>query len=189
MVVCEYCPEEDNPNHTRITTGGNCICYPGDVGTNTALLELLKLLLNSVISLKGAHFSSIDLKNFHLDTPMPNPEYVCIKISDILDEFINEYKITGQDRDVWIYFKTHQDCYGLTQAGILANDLLRSRLEAKGFYEAASTPGLWHQKWRPIQFCLIVDNFGVEYVGLEHFNYLIGVLKKFLGVQYNMTGN
>jgi hypothetical protein len=34
----------------NITIGGNCICFPGIVGTNTALLELVKLLLNSVLS-------------------------------------------------------------------------------------------------------------------------------------------
>ncbi len=52
MVVCEVRPDKDNPNCTRITIGGNHICYPGNVGTKTALLELLKLLLNSVLSQK-----------------------------------------------------------------------------------------------------------------------------------------
>jgi hypothetical protein len=70
------------------------------------------------------------------------------------------------------------------QAGILANVLLCSRLEAKGFYEAASTPDLWCQT---IQFCLIIDNFGGEYVGLEQFNYLLGVLEKFHSMQYNIS--
>jgi hypothetical protein len=82
-----------------------------------------------------------------------------------------------------------QGCYGLPQAGILANNLLCSHLKTEGYYEAALTPGLWCCKWRPIQFCLIVDNFGIEYVGLEHFNYLLGILKKFHGVQYNMARN
>jgi hypothetical protein len=120
---------------------------------------------------------------------MPKPKYICIKILDIPNEFIDKYKLTGLDRDGWIYFKIHQGCYGLPQAGILANNLLHSHLEAKGIYEAASTPCLWHHKWRPIHFCLIVDNFGVEYMGIEHFNYLLGVIKKFNGVQYNMVGN
>jgi hypothetical protein len=92
---------------------GKCICYPGDVGTNTASMELLKLLLNSVLSQKGAHFSSINLKNFYLKMPMPEPEYICIKILDIPNEFINEYKLTGLDCDGWIYFEIHQGCYGL----------------------------------------------------------------------------
>jgi len=53
-VVCEVRPEKDDPDRTRITIGGSRICYPGDVGTNTASLELFKLLLNSVLSRKGA---------------------------------------------------------------------------------------------------------------------------------------
>jgi hypothetical protein len=124
MVVCEVRPDKDDPNHTQITIGGNCICYPGNVGTNTASLKLLKLLLNSVLSQKGACFSSIDLKNFYLDTPMPKLEYVCIKISDIPNEFIKKYKLTGLACDGWIYFEICQDCYGLPQAGILPNNLL-----------------------------------------------------------------
>jgi hypothetical protein len=88
----------------------------------------------------------IGLKNFYLDTPMPKPEYVCINILDIPNEFINKHKLAGLDRDGWIYFEISQACYGLPQAGILANDLLCSCLKADGFYEAASTPGLWHHK-------------------------------------------
>jgi hypothetical protein len=85
-----------------------------------------------------------------------------IKILDIPQEFIDKYKLTGLDRDRWIYFKICQGCYGIPQAGILANDLLQSHLKAEGYYEAAATPGLWCHKWRPIQFCLIADDFGVE---------------------------
>jgi hypothetical protein len=66
---------------------------------------------------------------------------------------------------------------GYPQAGILTNNLLCGRLEKEGYYEADTTPGLWKHKWRPIQFCLIVNNFGVEYVGIEHFNHLLEVLQ------------
>ncbi len=76
MVVCKVCPEKDDPDCTRITIGDNRNCYQGNVGTNTALLELIKLILNSVLSRKGACFSTINLKNFYLDTLMPDPEYV-----------------------------------------------------------------------------------------------------------------
>jgi hypothetical protein len=120
---------------------------------------------------------------------MLEPEYVRIKLADISDEFIKEYNLTGCDCNGWIYFEIRQGCYGLPQAGILANDLLRSRLVSEGFYEAASTPGLWRHKWRPLQFCLIMDDFGVEYVGVEHFDYLLNLLKKFYAVQFNMAGN
>jgi hypothetical protein len=124
MVVCEVRQEKDDPDCTHITIGGNRICYPGNVGTNTALLKLVQLLLNNVLSWKDARFSSINLKNFYLDTPMPDPEYIRVKITDIPEEFIKEYNLTGWDCDGWIYFEIRQGFYGLPQAGILANNLL-----------------------------------------------------------------
>ncbi len=104
---------------------------------------------------------------------MEDPEYVRIKITDIPEEFILEYWLAGKD-DIngWIYFEICRGCYGLPQAGLLANNLLREGLEEEGYYEAHSTPGLWKHKWCPIQFCLIVDDFGTEYMGIEHFNHL-----------------
>jgi hypothetical protein len=63
---------------------------PGDAGTNTVLLELIKLMLNSVISSKGALFSTINITNFYHYRQMVDPEYVYIKITDIPKEFILE---------------------------------------------------------------------------------------------------
>ncbi len=50
LIVCEVRPDKDGPDCTQITIGGSKICYPGDVGTNTASLKLVKILLNSVLS-------------------------------------------------------------------------------------------------------------------------------------------
>ena len=68
--------------------------------------------------------------------------------------------------------------YGLPNAGRLANLLLREKLKTGGFYEVAHTSGLWKHKRRPIKFSLIVDDFGVKYVGKEHMDYLIISLQK-----------
>ena len=77
-----------------------------------------------MLSQKGARFSTIDLKNFYLDTPVKDPEYVHIKTSNIPEEFINEYGLQGKEQDGWIYFEIRRGCYDLPQSGILANDLL-----------------------------------------------------------------
>jgi hypothetical protein len=114
LVVCEVRPEKDDPDHTRITIGGSRICYPVDVGMNTASLELVKILLNSALSQKGVRLSTIDLKKIYLDTPMPDPEYVRIKMTDIPDEFIEEYNLVGRDRDGWVYFEIRQGCWAPT---------------------------------------------------------------------------
>ncbi len=34
-----------------------------------------------------------------------------------------------------------------------------------------------------------MDDFGVEYVGIQHFNHLLDLLKKYHGVQFNMAGD
>ena len=46
------------------------------------------------------------------------------------------------------------------------------------YYEAATTPSLWCHKWRPIQFFLLVDNFGIENVGKEHALRILKTLEK-----------
>ena len=72
----------------------------------------------------------------------------------------------------WIYFEILRGCYVLLQSGRLANDLLHTRLEKEGYYKSSTTTGLWQHKWRPIQFFLIVDDFGIEYVGIRmHYIY------------------
>ena len=66
--------------------------------------------------------------------------------------------------------------YGLPQAGILAQNLLEKRLKKKGYYQSMYTPGLWLHEWQPIQFSLVVDDFGVKYVGKEHAKHLVDAL-------------
>ena len=89
-MVCEDRPQQEDPDITRITIGGNNIIYPGDVGTPTASLELIKLILNSVLSRPGAKFACFDVKNFYLATSMDRSDYARIKIEDIPKEFIKE---------------------------------------------------------------------------------------------------
>ncbi len=68
--------------------------------------------------------------------PMVEPEYVCIKITYITKEFILEFDLAGkEDHTGWIYFKIRCGCYGLPQAGILANDLLCGHLERRSTTE------------------------------------------------------
>ena len=58
--------------------------------------------------------------------------------------------------------------YGLPQSGLLANDLLKKKLKKRVYQQIKLVPRLWKHDWRPIQFTLVVDDFGVKYVGEEH---------------------
>ena len=69
--------------------------------------------------------------------------------------------------------------YGLPQAGILANKLLQKNLAQFGYFPCKHTPGLWKHQTRPITFVLVVDDFGVKYVGKEHVLHLLNALRTF----------
>ena len=68
MVVCEVKPHKEDPNQTRITVAGSKMCYPGDEGTPTGSLNLVKLIINSVLLCRNARFVCFDKKNVP-----PNP--------------------------------------------------------------------------------------------------------------------
>ena len=82
-VVCEVRPGKKDPYRTRITICGTNFCYPGGVGTNTASLELFKLMINIILSIKGEKYVCFDIENFYLSTPLGRPEYVKIQLSKI----------------------------------------------------------------------------------------------------------
>ena len=79
--------------------------------------------------------------------------------------------------------------YGLPQAGILANKLLKQRLAKHGYYECKHTPGLWKHRWRPITFVLVVDDYGVKYHGRKHALHLAAALKQHYEVTMDWTGS
>ena len=68
--------------------------------------------------------------------------------------------------------------YGLPHAGIFAQKLLEERLNQEGYYQSAQTPGFWKHRWQLVCFSLIVDDFGVKYVGKEHAQHLIEITLK-----------
>ena len=118
----------------RITIGGNQICYPGDVGTKTASLELIKFMINSMLSQTGAKFCTFNISNFYLGTPLDRPEFIRICLDDTPEEFFNEYELTQHVCNNWVYFKIVKGVYDLLQSGILANKLLESHLNESGYY-------------------------------------------------------
>ena len=89
---------------------------------------------------------------------------------------------------ILIYMKIVRGMHGLPQAGILANKLLNKRLKKYDFSEVSHIPGLFTHKTRPIWFALCVDDFVVKYVGKEHAQYLMDVLKKFYKMEEDWKG-
>ena len=68
--------------------------------------------------------------------------------------------------------------YGLPQAGILANKLLKEWLARHRYFEQPRTPGLWNHVSCPIWFNFWLDDFGIKYIGRKHLQHLYDALRK-----------
>jgi hypothetical protein len=69
-IVVDYRPQKEDPNRARITVGGNLIDYARELTTRTADLTTTKILWNSTLSTPGARYSTVDVGNFYLATPL-----------------------------------------------------------------------------------------------------------------------
>ncbi len=78
--------------------------------------------------------------------------------------------------------------YGLPQAGLLANELLELCLNKHRYFQSKLVPGLWKHTTRPISFTLVVDNFGVKYVGKEHVEHLMTILQEHYQIKADWMG-
>ena len=110
--------------------------------------------------------SGWDIGNYYLKTPMWHSKYIMIHIRLVPPDIIAHYKLNELfDEDGWIYMKIIQGMYGLPQAGILSNSQIAHCLHNHRYYQVNRTPGLWQHVWIPISFKLVVDIFGIRYVG------------------------
>jgi hypothetical protein len=187
-VVVDYRPQKEDPNRVRITVGGNLIDYPGELTTRTADLVTSKILWNSVVSTPHAKYVTADLKLFYLTAPMDRYEYMRMPLRIIPDHIIEQYNLRSKAKNGFVYMEIRRAMYGLPQAGMLANKLLKQRLAKHGYYEVAHTPGLWKHISRPISFTLVVDDFGIKYVGKEHADHLLNALKEHYTLDIDWEG-
>ncbi len=79
----------------------------------------------------------------------------------------------------YIYCEIQKGMYGLPQAAIIAQQLLEKWLQQHGYLQRVMTPHLWKHDTQPISFTLIVNNFGVKYMGKENTQHLIDTVRQF----------
>ncbi len=96
---------------------------------------------------------------------MSRYEYFCMKVELFPDDIIKEYGLCNKvDIKGDIHCKVRRGMYGLPQAGIIPQDLLKEGLLKAGYKQSKITPGYWTHLWRPINFALVVDNFKVQHL-------------------------
>ena len=76
----------------------------------------------------------------------------------------------------------------MPQDGKLANTLLKQRLGICGYIKCMHITGMWRHIFRPVQFTLVVDDFGVKFVGVDKLQHLVGSLKKIYEIVLDPLG-
>jgi hypothetical protein len=188
-IVLDHRPQKEDPNRIRITAGGDKIQYNDELSVRSADISTAKLHWNSVISTENARYMCLDLSLFYLSAALEYYEYMKIPLALFPAWIVEQYDLLQHAKDGMVHIEMRRAVWGLPQAGILANKKLRRKLAPHGYHEHANTPGLWYHESRPISFTLVVDDFGVKYVGREHVDHLIKCLKQTYKLTEDWTGS
>jgi hypothetical protein len=131
----------------------------------------------------------LDIKDFYLNTPMARAEYMRVPLAAIPSNIQQYYNLEAIKHNNNAYVKIIKGMYGLPQAGKLANDELLIHLNQGGYRQCEHTPGLFTHETRSISFCLVVDDFGVKYIGKENAEHLIQNLQSHYEITIDWSGD
>ena len=182
-VCANYRPQKADPYRVRCTIGGNLIQYNGPTAAPTASLPTIKILLNSVLSTPGAKFATLDIKDFYLQSDLPEPEYLMVPFSLFPPDIVKDYNLQDKVCNNMVYGKVVKAMYGLPQSGRIAHDDLVAHLALGGYFPTKFTPGLFTNRSNSIQFALIVDDFGIKFTNQLALQHLVHHLRR----KYSVT--
>ena len=129
----------------------------------------------------GGDRLSVDITDYYLGTPNPNPPFIKVYTDQYPPEVLLRLRLspfTKKDRRTgrpYVLFRADKTIYGLKESGKLSNNRLVPLLHKFGFVETP-TPCLFRHLTRPITFVLVVDDFGVKYQNRDDFDYLVHAL-------------
>ena len=81
----------------------------------------------------------------------------------IPEEIIQQYNLQNLAHRGFVYMEIQKSMHGLPQVGKIANDKLKLHLYKFGYEPEPITPGLRRHQTCPLQFSLVVDDFGIKY--------------------------
>ena len=87
---------------------------------------------------------TIDIKDFYLNTPMPQYEYMGLKLCNVPEDVALHYNLASKVKsDGYVYTDIRCGIYGLPQLGLLTQQLLEKQLNSEGYSQDKLVPGLW----------------------------------------------
>ena len=162
---------------TRGTAGGDRIDYPGAIASKSASMELFKCIVNSAVS-DDATLTTMDIKDFYLNTTLTRPEFLKIHRKQISDAIMDKYNLHQFQVGDYVHVRVDKGMYGLKQAGLLSHERLVKHLASHDYIENPLVPCLFHHAKDDITFCLVVDDFLIKSFNAPARQRLYTVMKK-----------
>jgi hypothetical protein len=78
--------------------------------------------------------------------------------------------------------------YALKQASLIANAQLTALLAKYGYYPAPRTLSLWRHYNPNINFCLMVNDFGIKYISKHNADHLVQALQDLYTISMDWKG-
>ena len=171
----------------RCTVGGDRVTVTGEVSSGTASMDVLKILLNAVVS-EDSFWSSCDITDYYLGSPMEEADYqwMYIAAKDIPYDIREKYNVEIRNGKACVCIQ--KGMYGLPNAGLLAQEQLITRL-AEDEYHETDTECLFKHATRDTYFMLVVDDFGIKTRNQDDLHHLLGILQKHYKITVDPTGS
>ena len=90
---------------------------------------------------------------------------------------MDKYKLKEKSHSEYIFTRVTKGMYGLPQSGLISHNGIVKHLEPYEYHYSSKTLVLWTQNSKPINFTLVVNDFGVKYPGKEHALHLKAALE------------
>jgi hypothetical protein len=111
--------DKTDPNRVRTAIDRHRIKYPGDIITTTAAL-LVKFMINSTLSIKGAKCFTMYISHFYLSTHLERKEHIRMKLANLYQSVVDRYLLKEfAFKGSFVFVAVKQGLYGLPQLGML----------------------------------------------------------------------
>ena len=121
---------------------------------------------------------------------MKNPEFMKMHKDKIPRDIFEKYNMNElRTKNGYVHFRINKGMYGLKHATILAYQQLKEHLVPHVYYPIPNTVGMWKHTFKPISFCLCVDDFGIKHLNKQDVQHLLDTLQQKYTVTTDWTGS
>ena len=155
-------PPDGIQRRVRGAVGGDRLTPTGPTTANVAEIDVIKGLLNAVVSEQNCLFFTADITDFYLGTDLYDPVWVPVPLRFIPASVLDARDLRKYAAGDKIWFKVEKTIYGLKNAGILSKQKLDAHLALHGYLESSLVPCLYRHDSNGTIFTLVVDDFAIK---------------------------